>query len=57
MLRNTLCSAWLSFLRQQPWLLLLASIALGFPAEHEKMRETRTPYKKPKLKQKRKEKK
>jgi hypothetical protein len=38
-------------------LLLLASIALGFPAEHEKMRETRTPYKKPKLKQKRKEKK
>jgi hypothetical protein len=33
-------------------LLLLASIALGFPAEHEKMRETRTPYSKSKLKQK-----
>ena len=32
--------------------MLLASIALGFPAVHEKMRETRTPYSKPKLKQK-----
>jgi uncharacterized protein (DUF1778 family) len=35
-------------------LLLLASIALGFPAEHEKMRETRTPYSKNKIKTKKK---
>ena len=43
------------FSRQQLWLLLLASIALGFPAVHEKMRETRTPYSKTKIKTKRKE--
>ena len=33
-------------------MLLLASIALGFPAVHEKMRETRTPYSKTKIKTK-----